>query len=591
MPQRVVSLESQGSDTAQTIREAFAVLRSEMKIPSTFPPEVEAEADVIVTRVTGAGPRQVWPDHSTEFLNIDFITIDPEGSMDLDQAVHLSTDGDGYVVHYAIADVAAFVEPGGAIDAEARVRGTTLYAPDGRTPLHPPALSEGSASLLPNVERPAAVWTIGLEANGKIRSIDVSRGLVRSRARFSYVRAQEILDDLVAQGVLADGALVGALVGLTVGDPEEAVGLSTIALLGVIGPLRLTRERERGGVSLNVPEQEVELTESGEFELSFRVVLPVEDYNAQISLLTGISAAQLMLKGKIGVLRTLPPADPRDLKRLRRTAHALKLNWPKAVSYGEFLDTLDSANPRHAAFQHEATTLFRGADYLAFADASVAPELVEHEQPQAPGAQKISASVSAEIQGGAAASTNSGNNGKKARRLGTLAEAESDEGKHNAIGAHYAHVTAPLRRLGDRFTTEICLAVSAGTEVPQWVREALPTLPSLLNESSRRGNSYGRATTDIVEAAILLHDIGKEFEGVIVEADDRNASKGDVMVSEPAVHGQVSASEALPLGEEVVVRLVEADLTKRRIKFELVRVIPTQGAKSPDENSAPTQAG
>lgn len=535
MPHRVLSLESQGSDTAQTIRDAFAVLRKEMDIPLAFPPQVEAEADVVITRVTGAGPREVWPDHSVETLDIDFITIDPEGSMDLDQAVHLSVDGDGFLVRYAIADVAAFVEPGGAIDAEARLRGTTLYAPDGRTPLHPPTLSEGAASLLPNVERPAAVWSIGLEANGKIRSIEVSRGLVRSRARFSYVRAQQLLDELAEKGSLADGKLVGSLDDLVAGEPDERVGLSTIALLGVIGPLRLIRERERGGVSLNVPEQEVELTDTGEFELSFRVVLPVENFNAQISLLTGISAAQLMLRGKIGLLRTLPPADPRDLKRLRRTAHALKLNWPKAVGYGEFLDTLDSANSRHAAFQHEATTLFRGADYLAFSDAPLPL--------------------------------------KEGEAVGTLADAESDKGKHNAIGAHYAHVTAPLRRLGDRFTTEICLAVSAGADVPLWVKEALPTLPALLNESTRRGNSYGRATTDIVEAAVLASHIGQEFEGVIVELDDRNSKKGDVMIAEPAVHGQVSGETELPLGEEVIVKLVEADLTKRRIKFEFVREI------------------
>ncbi len=64
--------------------------------------------------------------------------------------MHLERDGDGYVVHYAIADVAAFVEPGGAVDAEAHRRGESLYGADTKIPLHPTVLSEGAASLLPD---------------------------------------------------------------------------------------------------------------------------------------------------------------------------------------------------------------------------------------------------------------------------------------------------------------------------------------------------------------------------------------------------------------------------------------------------------
>ncbi|NEE23774.1 RNB domain-containing ribonuclease, partial [Streptomyces sp. SID7499] len=83
--------------------------------------------------------------------DLPFLTIDPPGSTDLDQAMHLERrrDGRGYRVHYAIADVAAFLRPGGALDAEAHRRVTTLYFPDDRIPLHPPVLSEGAASLLP----------------------------------------------------------------------------------------------------------------------------------------------------------------------------------------------------------------------------------------------------------------------------------------------------------------------------------------------------------------------------------------------------------------------------------------------------------
>lgn len=522
MPRRVVSLTSE--TIADVIRAAFERLREKMEIPAGFPPEVELEAQRIVDALSTKTPQENWPHHTAATLDIDFITIDPEGSMDLDQAVHIERSESGFTVHYAIADVAAFVVPGGAIDLEAQRRGTTLYAPDGRTPLHPPTLSEGAASLLPSEIRPAAVWTIGLDSEGKTTSIAVQRGLVRSRQRFSYVRAQELSDELAGSQSTA--------------GEDELVGLPTIELLAQVGPLRLAAESARGGVSLNVPEQEVHVTADGGFELSFRRVLPIENWNAQISLLTGISAAELMLQVGTGLLRTLPPADPRDLKRLRRTAHALGLNWRKDVSYGDFLATLDSANPKHAAFQHEATTLFRGADYMAFStDPRSGNPLGREDKPL----------------------------------LDPFESAKSVTGKHNAIGAHYAHVTAPLRRLGDRYTTEIALAASSGTEIPQWVIDVLPQLPQLLNSATRRANSYGRSTTDIVEAALLSNRIGELFEAVVVELDDRNFKKGEVMVSDPAVHAKVQSTEKLPLGHEVQVKLLQSDVDTQKIAFELVQ--------------------
>ena len=100
--------------------------------------------------------------------------------MDLDQAVHLARTGDGYLVHYAIADVASFVAPGGALAAETWRRGSTLYSPDTNTPLHPVELSEGAASLLPGVRRPAVLWTIRLDARGEPTEVDVRRTVITS---------------------------------------------------------------------------------------------------------------------------------------------------------------------------------------------------------------------------------------------------------------------------------------------------------------------------------------------------------------------------------------------------------------------------
>ena len=99
--------------------------------------------------------------------DVELLTIDPPGSRDLDQALHLERRGAGFRVHYAIADVASFVTPGGALDAEAHARGQTIYLPGEKVPLHPPVLSEGAASLLPGQDRPAFLWTLDLDGDGR----------------------------------------------------------------------------------------------------------------------------------------------------------------------------------------------------------------------------------------------------------------------------------------------------------------------------------------------------------------------------------------------------------------------------------------
>src|SRR3954447_2052271 len=132
----------------------FAGIRAELGVPGEFPADVLAEAE----RVAAAPPLP-----ELDATGVELVTLDPPGSQDLDQAVHLASRGEGYRVTYAIADVGAFLALGGALDAEARRRGQTVSRPAGRVPLPPPVLSEDAASLLPGQVRPALVWTVDLD--------------------------------------------------------------------------------------------------------------------------------------------------------------------------------------------------------------------------------------------------------------------------------------------------------------------------------------------------------------------------------------------------------------------------------------------
>ncbi|MCP2263451.1 Exoribonuclease R [Promicromonospora thailandica] len=475
------------------VTSALAALRAEVGLPAMFPQDVLEEARAAAAQDFTAG--------RADRRDIEFVTIDPPGSKDLDQAVHVEQSGEGYVVHYAIADVGSFVTPGGALDTEVRKRGMTVYGPDARTPLHPKILSEGAASLLPDEDRPAVLWTVTLSSRGIITGAGLERALVRSRERLTYAEVQS---------------------GLDAGTASES-----LQLLADVGRLRQSLEVARGGVSLEVPEQEVERREDGTYTLSFRRNLPVEEWNAQISLLTGIAAAHLMREAGVGLLRTLPEADPRDLARLHRTARALGIEWPDTLPYARLVPTLVSRIPEHAAFLNEATTLFRGAGYVAFG---------------MPGPD------------------------------GAVVPAPEDT-RHAAIAADYAHVTAPLRRLIDRYATEICLAVSAGTPVPDWVLDAMPELPGIMAETGRRSASFERECIDIVEASMLADRLGEEFAGVVVDVEDddksgRERQRGQVVLRDPAVRARVTGT-SLPLGDEVRVRLAEADVSERRVLFTL----------------------
>ena len=118
----------------------FARLRNDFAVPEQFPAAVITDALRAIASEDTAVRRDA--------TNIEFVAIDPEGSHDLDQVYHAERRPTGYRVHYGIADVGRFVDPGSALDAETRARGLTFYAPDHRAPLHPEILSEASASLL-----------------------------------------------------------------------------------------------------------------------------------------------------------------------------------------------------------------------------------------------------------------------------------------------------------------------------------------------------------------------------------------------------------------------------------------------------------
>jgi len=135
------------------------------------------------------------------------------------------------------------------------------------------------------------------------------------------------------------------------------------------------------------------------------------------------------------------------------------------------------------------------------------------------------------------------------------------EPEHFAIAASYAHATAPLRRLQDRYVSECCLAACAGAAPPDWVRAGLPALPDLMTKAAHRANVVERGIVDLVEAVLLHGREGQTFDAVVI--DDAL-----VQLREPAVRGRIAKDAAEP-GSAVKVRLDRADPAARAVEFSV----------------------
>lgn len=476
MTLRSLTVAPSAAATALTAR--FAAIRRQLEVREAFPPGVRVEAER-----AAANPSRL-PDH--DITDLPFATLDPAGSRDLDQAFHLSRDGAGWRVRYAIADVPAFVDPGGAVDADSHLRGVTVYCPDTRVPLHPPVISEGAASLLPGEVRPAFVWDLLLDGDGAVRDRSLTRARVRSVAQLAYEDA--------ARTVASGGA-------------DERLGL-----LREVGTVLIARERDRGGASLPSPQQEVRLTD-GRVELTYRPADVVEDWNAQLSLLTGMTAADMMLSAGLGILRTMASPDAGAIERVRREAAALGIAWPDDQPYGELIRSLDRANPRHMALVHAATALFRGAGYTVLGGSTDRATLT-----------------------------------------------------HAAVAAPYAHVTAPLRRLVDRYGLVVCEAVGRGATPPDWVVVGLPALPEVMARADRLAGSVERACVDAAEAAILASHVGERLGGVVIDALGRD----EVLVRMTDLAVEARAHGVAEPGATVEVMVDGADVSTSTTRLRLV---------------------
>jgi exoribonuclease R len=483
-------VSSTSAEAAELVA-GFAAIETEFGVPGPFPPAVTNE----VTRTTSPQARAavLTQVSRTDLQQLEFVTLDPASSTDLDQAFCIEEQPDGtLLLHYAIADVAAWVPAGGPTETEAWNRGETVYTSRGRIPQYPELVSEDAGSLLPNGPRPSIVLDIVVDAKGIASLRTVRRAVIRSRAKLAY----------------------------------ETTDVSSLPHLEEFSRRIAIAEDERGAMRTELPEQELVQGDDGQYELALRSLAPSETANAALSLSANLAVGAYLAEAGVGLFRVMTPPDKHALRSLEHLASALDLEWTASQPLAAFQRSLDVTNPKHRAFLVGARRAGGGASYATIG-------------------------------------------------CGEESQAALVDGKpfHAAIAGTYAHVTAPLRRLADRYVLELlCTLMDSGVAaVSDTQRAQLATLPAVMRRSGAMAAGVERAGVDLAEAVMLNSRVGERFSATVLESGDSGAV---VQIAEPPVRARLSRSaikNGAVAGAVVTVELRSVDVVTRSVKFELVQ--------------------
>ncbi len=272
-------------------------------VPTGFSPETDAEAEAAQAPTLQG---------RTDLRHLPLITIDPADARDHDDAVFAEPDTEagnpgGWVVWVAIADVAAYVRPGSALDREAREKGNSVYFPDRVEPMLPERLSAGLCSLSEGEARACLAARMVFDAQGRKRSHRFIRGLMRSAASLSYEQAQDAID----------------------GTPDDAAGaiLETVLapLWAAYGALKIARDA-RSPLSIESAERRIILGADGD----------VASIKPRASLEAHRLIEEYMIQANVCAAETLEQRRSPLIYRIHDAPSQEKLQ-----NLGDFLATLD----------------------------------------------------------------------------------------------------------------------------------------------------------------------------------------------------------------------------------------------------------
>jgi ribonuclease R len=165
-------------------------------IPNEWPDKVLSEAGALRDE-----PSESDKKNRVDLRGLGLVTIDGEDARDFDDAVYCESEGSGFRLWVAIADVSHYVPIGSALDEEAFNRGNSVYFPERVVPMFPEVLSNGLCSLKPAVDRLAMVCEMLIDADGKVVDSTFYEAVIHSHERLTYTQVGEVLENGFCEGV------------------------------------------------------------------------------------------------------------------------------------------------------------------------------------------------------------------------------------------------------------------------------------------------------------------------------------------------------------------------------------------------------
>ncbi len=514
-------------------------------LPHRFPPEVLAQAQAYPALIRGdeiAG--------RMDFRGMDVVTIDGETARDFDDAVWVDrARGGNYLLHVHIADVSHYVRPGTPIDAEARLRGTSVYFPDRAIPMLPLELSTGLCSLNPKVDRLCVSALLEIDHQGDVVGQEFVRGVMRSVERMTYTDVHLLLE--------GDA-------GLRERYAHMAGRFELMRELALV----LNRKRvRRGSIDFDLPEPLIEFDEWGQMTGIQRAPRNIAHRLIEEFMLAANEAvaSHIEAAARASVYRIHEPPDPRRVQDFEELAvhfgYSLGGGATPARKFPMVQRTRDGRKLRRDLVLAEANPAVTSRSY-----------------------QRLVARLEGKPEERIL-------NYLMLRSLKQARYSEENAGHFALATDSYTHFTSPIRRYPDLIVHRALTALLAGGAGLN--ENDTRTIARECSESERRAADAERELVEWKKVKFMTERVGDEFKALIISTTRFGFF---VELEELFVEGLVPL-DVLPgdrftyhenarkiigdrtrrefsIGDEVMVRLNRVDPSERKLEFSLAEPEP-----------------
>ncbi len=516
-------------------------------LPHRFPPEVVEQAQsvpLIISAKELEGRR--------DFRSMEIVTIDGETARDFDDAVWVDRGLNGnYLLHVHIADVSHYVRPGTPIDAEARLRGTSVYFPDRAVPMLPFELSTNICSLNPHVDRLVLSALMEIDHQGEIVNQDFTAGVIRSTERMTYTDVYLLLE--------GDEGLRERYKPL----------VARFELMRELAEVLNRKRVRRGSIDFDLPEPLIEFDQFGAMTGVTRAPRNIAHSIIEEFMLAANEAVASHLESVLqaSIYRIHEKPDPKRVMEFEEVAAhfgvSLGIGAVAARKFGYTDKRRDGSKKRREIVLAESAANLTSRHY-----------------------QRLVSKIE----------------GKPEERilsylmLRSLKQARysTENVGHFALAADtYTHFTSPIRRYPDLVIHRLLRAVLAGQAEHAPGETELSGIAEESSQSERRAADAERELVEWKKVRFMAERVGQEFDalvisvtkyGLFVELTELfveglipiDTLPGDQYTYQESVHKIVGkrTRREFAIGDRIRVFLDRIDANERKLQFALVEDAP-----------------